>query len=42
MDLNVSEVAYEVVFRTSDYFTQAFTEVVGVYGLQKWRVDIYT
>jgi YesN/AraC family two-component response regulator len=29
-DLNVSEVAYEVGFRTPVYFTQVFTEEVGV------------
>ena len=29
-DLSISEVAYEVGFRTPVYFTQAFTEEVGV------------
>jgi signal transduction histidine kinase/ligand-binding sensor domain-containing protein/DNA-binding response OmpR family regulator len=29
-DLNISEVAYKVGFRTPIYFTQAFTETVGV------------
>ena len=29
-DLNISEVAYEVGFRTALYFTQTFTEEMGV------------